>query len=78
LCAASVRELSTARSGMLDATPVRPREPRRFQGLHRFSLNPNIYNNLGNLLSLKQQPQHFEQMEFRHSFGTAEWGEPLR
>ena len=39
---------------------LRPRELHRFQGLYRFSPNPNIYNNLGNLLSLKQQPQWFE------------------
>jgi YD repeat-containing protein len=37
-----------------------------------FSRSPNVYNNLGNLLSLKQQPQQIEWMEFRHSFGTAE------
>ena len=51
---------------------LRPREPRGFQGLHRVSPNPNIYNNLGNLLSLKQQPRWLEQMEFGHSYGTAE------
>jgi len=32
--------------------PMCPREPRGFQGLHHVSPNPNIYNNLGNLLSL--------------------------
>jgi len=57
---------------------MRPREHRRFQGLHQFSRSPNVYNNLGNLLSLKLQPQRLEQMEFGHSFGTVEWGEPLR
>ena len=47
------------------------------QRLHRLSLNPNNYNNLANRLSLKQQPQQLNQMEFAHSFGTAVWGEPL-
>ena len=51
---------------------MRPREPRGFQGLHRFSRNPNIYNKLGNLLTLKLQFPRMEQMEFGHSFGTAE------
>ena len=50
---------------------LRPREARGFQGLHVLSPNPNIYNNLGRLLSLKQQPQRCEQMEFGHIFGTA-------
>ena len=50
---------------------VRPREPRGFQRLHVLSPNPNIYNNVGRLLSLKQQPQRCEQMEFGHIFGTA-------
>jgi hypothetical protein len=31
-----------------------------------------FYNNLGNLLSLKRQPQLCERMEFRHSLGKAE------
>jgi hypothetical protein len=53
---------------------MRPREHRRFQGLHQFSRSPNVYNNLGNLLSLKLQPQRLEKMEFGHSFGTVEWG----
>jgi hypothetical protein len=34
--------------------------------------NPNIYRNLGNLLSLKKQLQGLQQIEFGHSFGTAE------
>ena len=51
---------------------LRPGEPRCFQRLRLFSATPNNYNNLGNLLSLKQQPQQLEQMEFGHSFGTAE------
>ncbi|MCU1335402.1 MAG: peptidase BlaR1 [Bryobacterales bacterium] len=33
--------------------------------------NPNNDNHLGNLLSLKQQLQRVEQMEFGHSIGTA-------
>jgi hypothetical protein len=37
-------------------TPLRPRDSSLFQGLHRFSLNPNNYNNLGNVL-LKRQPR---------------------
>ena len=40
--------------------PLRPRELSRFQGVHRFSAIPNIYNNPGNLLSLKKQPQQIE------------------
>ncbi len=52
--------------------PMCPREPRGFQGLHHVSPNPNIYNNLGNLLSLKKQSRRFQQMLFGHSFGTAE------
>jgi hypothetical protein len=59
-------------------THLMAREPRGFQRLHRFSPNPNIYNKPGNLPSLKQQPQPLEQIEFGHSFGTVEWGEPLR
>jgi hypothetical protein len=51
---------------------MRPREPRRFQRLPRFSLTPNVYNNLGNLLSLKQQPRCIEEMKLGHSFGTTE------
>ena len=51
---------------------LRPRDRSLFQGLHRLSLNPNNYNNLGNLLSLKKQPLRLEQMRFGHSFGTAE------
>lgn len=31
----------------LETVGLRPREPRRFQRFHRFSKNPNIYNNLG-------------------------------
>jgi hypothetical protein len=42
------------------AAQVRPRELRGFQRFHRFSQNPNEYNNLGNLLSLKKQPQWLE------------------
>ena len=53
-------------------TPLRPREPRGFHGLHRFSAIPNIYNNPGNLLSLKKQLRRFQQIEFEHSFGTDE------
>jgi hypothetical protein len=34
---------------------LRPRDTGLFQWLHRLSLNPNNYNNLGNLLSLKRQ-----------------------
>ena len=56
------------------AGQVRPREPRHLQGLRRFSQNPNIYNKPGNLLSLRRQVPRIEEMEFRHSFGTAEWG----
>ena len=52
--------------------PLRPRELSRFQGVHRFSAIPNIYNNPGNLLSLKKQPRRFQQIEFGHSFGTDE------
>ena len=37
-----------------------------------FSAIPNIYNKPGNLLSLKLQFPQMEQMEFGHSFGTAE------
>jgi hypothetical protein len=51
---------------------VRPREPRGFQRLYRFSRSPNIYNKPGNLLSLKEQVQQVEKLEFGHSFGTAE------
>jgi hypothetical protein len=51
---------------------MRPRELRRFQGFHRFSRIPNIYNKPGNLLSLKQQPQCIEEMKLGHSFGTTE------
>jgi hypothetical protein len=50
---------------------LRPREPRRFQGLHRFSAIPNTYNNPGNLLSLKKQLQGLQQVEFGNSSGTA-------
>jgi hypothetical protein len=49
-------------SNILSAVRLRPREPRGFQRLRRFSQNPNIYNNLGNLLSLKQQPWWLQQM----------------
>jgi hypothetical protein len=52
--------------------PLRPRELSRFQGVHRFSAIPNIYNNPGNLLSLKKQLRRFQQIEFGHSFGTDE------
>jgi hypothetical protein len=45
---------------------------RRLLGLHRLLLNPNNYNNLGNLLSLKRQPLRLEQIRFGHSFGTVE------
>jgi hypothetical protein len=38
------------------------REPLGFQGLYRFSRNPNNYKKLGNLLSLKQQPKWPEQI----------------
>ena len=51
---------------------MRPREPRGFQRFHPFSRNPNVYNNLGNLLSLTKQTQPLEKMEFGHSFGTVE------
>ena len=68
LCAASVREPSTASVQDVDAAPMRPREPRGFQRFHRFSPNTNIYNKPGNLLSLTQQPPPLEQMEFGHSF----------
>ena len=68
MCAGSVREPITALVRDVDAAPVRTREPRGFQRLHVLAPNPNIYNNLGRLLSLKQQP---EQMEFGHIFGTA-------
>jgi len=37
--------------------PLRPRDRNRLQGLHRFSPNPNIYNNLGNLLFARQPTQ---------------------
>ena len=50
---------------------LRVKERHLFQGLHRFSLTPNIYNNLGNLLFARQQPRHSQQMGFGHSFGTA-------
>ena len=43
---------------------LRPKEPRGFQRLHRFSRNPNIHNKLGNLLSLKQQLQQLGRVEF--------------
>ena len=62
LCAGSVREPITA--WVRDAAPVRPREPRRFQGLRRFSRIPNSYNRPGNLLPLNQQPRRRQQMEF--------------
>src|ERR1700723_1655182 len=52
--------------------PLRPREPRGFHGLHRFSAIPNIYDNPGNLLSLKKQLRRLQQIEFGHSFGTGE------
>src|ERR1700720_1486962 len=48
------------------------REPRRFQRLHRFSPNPNIYNKPGNLLSLKKQPRRLQQIGLGHSSGTVE------
>jgi hypothetical protein len=52
-------------------TILRPRELNGFQGFHRFSPNPNIYNKPGNLLSLKQQLRRLQQIGFGHSFGTA-------
>jgi hypothetical protein len=38
--------------------PVRPKDESSFQGLHRSSLNPNNYDNLG--FSLKRQPLRSE------------------
>jgi len=52
-----VREPSTASVRDVDAAPMRPRDRNRFQGLHRFSPNPNNYNNLGNLLFARQSTQ---------------------
>ena len=37
--------------------PIIVRERTRLQGLHCFSLNPNNYNNLGNLLFARQSTQ---------------------
>lgn len=42
------------------------------QRIRRFSRIPNIYNNLGKLLSLKRQLRQLEQMRLGHSFGTVE------
>jgi hypothetical protein len=41
-----------------------PKDGHRLQGVHRLSPNPNIYNNLGNLLFARQQPRHSQQMGF--------------
>jgi len=57
---------------------LRPREPLRFQRLHRVSCFPNIYNELGNLLSLKKQPRRLQQIGFVHSSGTVEKQGALR
>lgn len=82
LCARCVRGCkpfvtADVESGLVTSSDIRfgaklrPREPRRFQELNRFSLNPNNYNNMGKLLALKQQPRWFQQMLFGHTFGTA-------
>jgi len=44
----------------------------QWSGVHRVSLNPDDYNNLGNLLSLKKQLQQFQQIGFGHSSGKVE------
>jgi hypothetical protein len=36
---------------------MRPRDRSRLQSAHQFSANPNIYNNLGNLLFARQSTQ---------------------
>jgi hypothetical protein len=50
---------------------LRVKEHHLLQDLHRFSPTPNIYTNLGNLLFARQQPRHYQQMGFGHSFDTA-------
>jgi hypothetical protein len=49
---------------------MRPRDPRRFQRLHGFSLTINDSNKPGKLLSLEAQIPRIEQMGFGHSSGT--------
>jgi len=39
--------------GIRTRDPLRPRDLCGFQGLHRFSPNPNNYNNLGNVLFVR-------------------------
>ena len=56
---------------------MRPREPTRIQRLYRLAAIPNIYNKPGNLLSLKLQFPRMEEMEFGHSFGTADVGRSI-
>jgi hypothetical protein len=41
----------------LERVAMRPRDRNRLQGLHRFSPNPNNYNNLGDLLFARQPTQ---------------------
>lgn len=53
-------------------TRLTARDPRRFHGLHRFSLTINDSNQPGKLLSLKSQLPRIEQMGFGHSSGTVE------
>jgi hypothetical protein len=56
---------------------VRPREPTRFQRLYRLAAIPNIYNKPANLLSLELQFPQMEEMEFGHSFVTADVGRSI-
>ncbi len=51
----------------------RPREPRGYlKGSIVFSRTPNNYNNLGNLLFVRQSTQEAPQMPFGHSFVSCE------
>jgi hypothetical protein len=57
LCARCVRESSREHARDVDSSSGAPKDRNRFQGIHRFSPNPNKYNNLGNLLFARQSTQ---------------------
>jgi hypothetical protein len=58
-------------SGRFERPTLRPRDARRFQGIHRFSLTINVSNKPGKSVFAQKASPRMEQIEFGHSRAAA-------